>query len=77
MEGFAKIEILEDIELEIIETYNEETDEADSYSETFMKGNTEEVDIINSNEDFVDFQFGDGSVSLGVPKNVFRIIEIE
>lgn len=74
----AKITFKEDVQLEIVESYDEETDETESSIEGFKAGEVYDVDILNEEEngevgDFVNIQFGDGSCCYGVPKQYLEI----
>ena len=73
-----KIRWKEDIELNIIENYEELADAADSYNETIKAGTIDEIDIFGkyklNGEEYVDIQFEDGSVALSVQKSMFEEI---
>jgi hypothetical protein len=74
----AKLIFLEDIELEIVENYDEEDDSYESVDEVFHKGEEiDDVDIMDKHDDFFNVQFGDGSVAFGVPCAVVKITEEE
>lgn len=73
----AKIIFKEEIELEIIESYDEDTDEQEGYFSTFKAGTICDVDIIIENEDSIDIQFGNGDCSFGIPKQYIEIQENE
>ncbi len=70
--GIYEIEWQVDAELEIVSTYDEETDVAETSNELFSQGTRSEVDIIEDNGETVDIQFGDGSMAFGVSKVCFR-----
>jgi len=70
----AKLIFLEDIELEIVESYDEDDDSYESVDEVFHKGEEiEDVDIMDKHDDFFNVQFGDGSVAFGVPYVAVKI----
>lgn len=72
-----KVKWLQDVSLNVIEHYDEETDTADEYAECFKKDEVTEFDIFEDRGDSVCIQFGDGSVVYGVPKSLYEIIEID
>jgi hypothetical protein len=57
-----KIQFLYDIELEIIESLDENGDVSASSLEDFVKGQTLEVDLIEESGGRTQFQTGEGSV---------------
>lgn len=60
-----------DCELEITTDYDEENDTASTVNEMFSRGEEHEVDVIDSNDETTDFQFGDGSMAYGVSNQAF------
>lgn len=70
----ANITFLQDAEIEVVETYDEETDTAESSDEIFRKGEKVEVDIFGRADDNINVQFGDGSCCFGLP---LAIVEVE
>ena len=71
-----KIKWIENCSLEVVETYNEETEEVDSDNVDVKIGEIDEVDDVGQcDNDHTDLQFGNGSVSLGVPNKYFEVIE--
>jgi len=64
---------IEDCELEVVVSYDEISDSTESEIECFCVGDTADFDIVDDNGDNVDVQFGDGSVSYGVPKRYFKL----
>lgn len=64
---------VKDTMLEIIEYFDEETEEAETVHETFQKGEHQYVDIVDEDKErgTVNIQFGDGSMAYGVPKDRF------
>ena len=69
--GMSVIRFVEDCELEIVETYDEENDCPDIKIEHFHAGQEFEVGLIEGNESTKDIQFGDGSVAYGVANALF------
>lgn len=65
-----------DVELEIIENYDEEHDRAVTVIEHFKQGEESEIDVFGGNpkHEVVDIQFGDGSCALGVSENWYDVI---
>lgn len=65
----------EETTLNIIESFDEENDEISSQStETFSKDEIIDADIYEYNENTINIQFGDGSVAIGVDKNIIEEI---
>ena len=65
-----------DITLQVVEGFDEKTDTITSLTvETFKKGEKVDADVYSENDFTVDIQFGDGSVSIGVPKDSFQVID--
>ena len=69
-----KIQFTQDVEWEVVEQYDEETQTADSTFELFTEGSVLEVDLIDDYGDNVDIQFGDGSMAYNFPKSYFNKI---
>jgi len=72
-----KIKFKTDIELEVVESYDEANDHAETSNETFKAGEVHEVDLLDSAGDMsvvVDIQFGDGSVAFSVPTDFFEVL---
>lgn len=68
-----------DTELEVVTDFDEKTDTiTGSETETFKAGEPVDADIIDDREEkgeqFVDLQFGDGSVAFGVQRSCFDIV---
>ena len=65
-----------DTELEIVDSFNEETDNIDEcHNETFKAGEQVDADIVSENGEYVDIQFGHGGgVVLGVQRECFTVI---
>lgn len=74
----AKLTFLKDIELEVVENYDEDDDSYESVDEIFHKGEEiDDVDIMDKHDEFFNVQFGDGSVAYGVPYAAVQITEEE
>lgn len=68
-----KIKFLKDIELTVVDGFDEATDNITSETiESFKAGETVEVDILERKvKSYVDLQFEDGSVAFGILRNSF------
>lgn len=64
----------EDCVIQVIEYYDEETDEPVGDIEEFQTGEEVEWDIVDDNDDTVNIQFPEGSVAFGIRKNSFTVI---
>ena len=62
------------VTLSVISDYDEETDTAEEGSETFLKGSCCDIDITEERGEFVDMQFGDGSMAFNVFKGLYQIM---
>ena len=70
-----KIRFNRDVELQVIEGFDEETDEVtDAFIEKFPKGEVHDVDIVDEEGDICTLQFGDGSCSYCVKTAWFEIL---
>lgn len=69
-----KIKFLQDCELVVVESYDEETDTAEESNETFKAGEVVDVDILERRNDSTDWQFGDGSCAYVVPNELFQSV---
>ncbi len=73
-----KIRFKQNYSCNVIESFDEETEQTQGNDENFQEGEMVEGDIFGDHEDSIDFQFGDGSCVYGIPKSVFEEIpEIE
>jgi len=70
-----KIKFLKDSEVEIVVDFDEETEEATTENETFLRGEVHDVDLLNERDDSIDIQFGCGDCCYGLRKNCIEIIE--
>ena len=71
-----KIRFIKEWNGEVIEGFDEKEDSiTSSYEETFKVGDIEEGDIVNDDIFDIDFQFGDGSMVYGLPKESIEVIE--
>ena len=68
-----RIQFTQDIELEVITNYYEDTDSIDSYNETFNAGDEVEVEIFSEDYNSVDIQYPNGSVTLSLSDEHFKI----
>jgi len=66
-----KAKWLQDVDLNVVESYDEKTDTTVESSEAFKKDEVVEFDIFDDRGDSVNIQFGDGSVAYGVFKKFF------
>ena len=73
-----KIRFLEDVELDVIEEFDELTEDIKSSAELFKAGTVNEIDVFSDEDDedaeHVDIQFGNGSVCFGVMKSWFEVV---
>lgn len=73
-----KLKFKEDAELNIVTSYDEETDNIEEeINEIFKKDEIIDVDVIDddSESQYFQLQFGDGSVIPSVQKSLFDVIE--
>lgn len=75
-----RIRFLFDTVLEVIESYDEEADEAETSMETFKAGEIHDIDPLDPDDEemkaeYIGFQFGDGSCAYGVPRNLFEVLD--
>lgn len=68
------IKFKQDTQIEVITSFDEATDKPTIEIETFKAGEKVDGEIISENGELVDVQFGDGSVSLGIQRNLFEIL---
>ncbi len=64
----------QDTTLEVVENFNEETEEAGTTEETFRAGEPVDAEIETENGDYVDLQFADGSMAYHVFRLSFEVI---
>jgi hypothetical protein len=72
-----KIRFNKDVELEVVESYDEELDKTETSDEFFSKGDEVDVDLLSSHPDTVGIQFGDGSCCYGLPKSCFEVLDMD
>lgn len=65
-----------DVQLHVVSNFNEETETPDESLETFKQNTSSNVDIIEDKREFVDMQFGDGSIAFNVSKDMYTV-EVE
>jgi len=70
-----KIRFKKDCELEVIENFDEKNETTQSVNETFIEGEVVDGDVVDDEEGYVSFQFGDGSMVFGLQKELFDVIE--
>jgi len=81
-----KVKFLESCEIEVFDSFDEALDDGETSTEVFMPGHTAEFDVIGHPEkmeggklvpatDFVNVQFGNGSVAFGLDKAWFETLE--
>lgn len=63
---FTRIRFMEEVEIEVVENYDEESDTTHTTDKVFARGQEEEVEIIAETETTLDVQFNDGSVAFNV-----------
>jgi hypothetical protein len=61
--------------IEVVESFDEETETCTTSDETFQAGDIVEGDLLEDFGERINFQFGDGSVVFGLYKKCFEIIE--
>jgi exosome complex RNA-binding protein Csl4 len=70
------IKFFVDTTLNIVEDFDDLNDMITSeVQETFKAGELVQADIVSQNGDYVDLQFGDGSMAFNVFRHSFEIIE--
>ena len=78
-------EVVTRCSVQIIENYDESTDDIEQYTEVFMVGDKVEFDIVDHpnrivngklvpDETRINIQFGDGSVAFGLKQEWFKLI---
>lgn len=67
----ANIKFLQDTELEVVESYDEEEDRTELSNVAFQFGEEIEVDIESENDQNTSWQFGDGSMAYCVDNSAF------
>lgn len=68
------IKFLVSAELEVVESYDEENDKAETSNVSFSVGNTVEVDVLSETEDRISVQFADGSCCYGIDKEILQFV---
>lgn len=69
------IQFTREIELEVVESIDEETDTLSTTTEVFLTDEQHEVDVFGDHPKHLDIQFGDGSCAYHVPKDYITIIK--
>ena len=79
MENKIIIKFNQDTELTVVSGFDEELDNiTDETVETFKAGeliNAEIMDGSDTNSEYVDLEFGDGSIALTVQRSSFEIVK--
>jgi hypothetical protein len=72
------VKFLQDCQLEVILSYDEKTDHAETALESFSKDESVTFDVFDVMEDVgtINVQFGDGSCIYGLPINLIEITEV-
>ena len=70
------IKFKQDTSLTVIDEFDEEKDNiVGEYEQTFNEGQEVDASIYNvDSADYVDLQFGDGSIALGVLRSSFEVV---
>ncbi len=71
------IRFLQPIELEVIESFDEATEKAETKCEVFSPDERVDAEVVCVNEEYAtaEIQFGDGSVAYGVPTSAFKVVD--
>ena len=66
----------ENAELSVVVEFDEEADNiVEEQTEVFLAGEPVDAEIVDEMGDYVDLQFGDGTVALGVLRSLFEVID--
>jgi hypothetical protein len=71
----SKITFNKACELEIVESYDEHADKAETSNMAFAKGEAHDVDLDRIGKETSSFQFDDGSMAYNVPNELFTVEE--
>lgn len=71
------IRFLQDVVLEVVETYDEYTDSTKTTDVRFSANDQCDVDFERQGNATSSFQFGDGSLACNVPNELFEIVSDE
>ena len=71
---FVKAKFTRDGEIEVVESFNAQTDTPVSALERFSAGEEVEFDVFGETDLTWDIQFGDGSCVFSVPKDMFEVV---
>jgi len=74
-----KIKFNQNCELEVITPFDEETGEAKTENDIYLIGNEIDAGVVDVNWQFrtATIQFADGSVTYGVPLDVFEVTDCD
>ncbi|NBR07559.1 MAG: hypothetical protein EBT92_17585 [Planctomycetes bacterium] len=72
-----KIKFKQDVELQIVVDFDQETDQPDYETVTFLQDDETDIDICDASEPLLarEIQFGDGSVAFVTP-DFWSVVEI-
>jgi hypothetical protein len=70
-----KIKFLKDCGFTITEGYDEKNDIPIEVDEDFKKGEVFDGDLVDDEGEYINFQFGDGSMVYGLKKELYEVIE--
>jgi hypothetical protein len=69
----AMIQFTQDAEITIVDEFNEENDTiTQEHPEIFRKNEEIDADVLSYDQDTANIEFANGSLALGVPRNLFR-----
>lgn len=66
---------LDEIELSVVYSFDEQNEIADEGTEVIEKDEIDEVDVLEDKGKAVDMQFGNGCVAFGVSKEYFTVVD--
>lgn len=69
------IKFCADTTLEIVESFDEVAEKAETVQETFGTSDPVDAEIIDEQNGLCQLEFGDGSQAFGVPRNSFVVIQ--
>ena len=60
--------------VQVIENFDEATDKAETVEQTFEAGELVDADISDEKDGICELQYGDGSISQGIRRELFDIV---
>ena len=72
-----RIRFLRNVVLEVVESYDEDTDSTETSDVRFSSDDQCDVDFERQGSTTSSFRFGDGSMAYNVPNEVFTIVSVE